>query len=61
MTGPVLLTYDAGVQDMPNSSRHDMGTSGKGMVLPFQPLSLTFYHMDYYVKLPKVGSALMYE
>jgi hypothetical protein len=26
----------------------------KGMVLPFQPLCLTFRHMDYYVPLPKV-------
>ena len=37
-----------------------MGTSNKGMVLPFQPLSLTFHHMDYYVKLPKVWSAFLY-
>ena len=34
-----------------------MGSSDKGMVLPFQPLSLTFHHMDYYVKLPKVLAA----
>ena len=37
-----------------------MGTSEKGMVLPFQPLSLTFHHMDYYVKLPKVCCAFLY-
>ena len=27
---------------------------GKGMVLPFTPLSLTFHHLNYYVDLPKV-------
>ena len=26
----------------------------KGMVLPFEPLSLTFRHMDYYVDMPAV-------
>ena len=26
----------------------------KGMVLPFEPLSLTFRHMDYYVAMPAV-------
>ncbi|BDA40539.1 Pleiotropic drug resistance protein 1 [Coccomyxa sp. Obi] len=26
---------------------------GKGMVLPFTPLSLTFHHLNYYVDLPK--------
>ncbi len=27
---------------------------GKGMVLPFTPLNLTFHHLSYYVDLPKV-------
>lgn len=27
----------------------------KGMVLPFQPLCLTFRHMDYYVPMPAVS------
>ncbi len=28
---------------------------GKGMVLPFNPLDLTFHHLNYYVDLPKVS------
>ena len=28
----------------------------KGMVLPFQPLSLTFNHVNYYVDMPAVSS-----
>lgn len=28
---------------------------GKGMVLPFTPLSLTFHHLNYYVDVPKVN------
>ena len=28
---------------------------GKGMVLPFTPLNLTFHHLNYYVTLPKVN------
>lgn len=28
---------------------------GRGMVLPFTPLNLTFHHLSYYVDLPKVG------
>lgn len=25
----------------------------RGMVLPFQPLALTFHHVNYYVNMPK--------
>ena len=27
----------------------------RGMILPFQPLSLTFHNMNYYVDMPKVS------
>lgn len=30
------------------------GTSGKGMILPFQPMALTFHDVCYYVPLPQV-------
>lgn len=38
-------------------SQKDMqaGGGGKGMVLPFDPLWLTFSDLNYYVDLPKVG------
>lgn len=31
------------------------GESRRGMVLPFQPLSLVFDHMNYYVDMPAVS------
>ena len=42
---------------VPNSMRN-MDASNKGMVLPFTPLSLTFFHMNYYVPMPKVREAI---
>ena len=30
---------------------------GRGMVLPFTPLNLTFHHLSYCVDLPRVGPA----
>lgn len=35
-------------------SERGMNASGKGMVLPFTPLALTFHELNYYVDLPKV-------
>lgn len=32
--------------------------SRRGMVLPFQPLSLAFNHVNYYVDMPAVSSIL---
>lgn len=32
--------------------------SKKGMVLPFQPLSLAFNHINYYVDMPAVSCSL---
>ncbi len=31
----------------------------KGMVLPFQPLSLSFNHVNYYVDMPAVSHLLL--
>ena len=38
-----------------NSARDMEQTSGRGMVLPFQPLALTFAHVNYYVPMPKAS------
>jgi len=27
----------------------------KGMILPFQPLTMTFHNVNYFVDMPKVG------
>lgn len=27
----------------------------KGMILPFQPLAMTFHNVNYFVDMPKVG------
>lgn len=34
----------------------DHGPSRRGMVLPFQPLSLAFEHVNYYVDMPAVSN-----
>ena len=34
------------------------GLIDKGMILPFQPLCLTFANVNYYVPMPAVGSSL---
>jgi hypothetical protein len=31
----------------------------RGMVLPFQPLSLAFNHMNYYVDMPTVSHSIL--
>lgn len=42
-------------------SQKQLGTGSqgqKGMVLPFDPLHLTFHDLNYYVDLPKVERAI---
>ncbi|KAJ1697900.1 hypothetical protein LUZ63_006412 [Rhynchospora breviuscula] len=36
-----------------SGSEYSPGTAKKGMVLPFQPLSLAFNHLNYYVDMPQ--------
>jgi hypothetical protein len=31
------------------------GSNAKGMILPFQPLTMTFHNVNYFVDMPKVG------
>jgi hypothetical protein len=38
---------------------HNGVAEGKGMVLPFLPLALTFHNLCYYVDLPKARAALL--
>jgi hypothetical protein len=35
-------------------------TTKRGMVLPFRPLSLAFNHVNYYINMPAVSSALFF-
>lgn len=32
------------------------GGRNKGMILPFQPLTMTFHDVNYFVDIPKVGA-----
>lgn len=41
--------------DRSNVSIGDTPNRKKGMVLPFQPLSLAFDHINYYVDMPAVS------
>ena len=34
--------------------------SSKGMILPFQPMALTFHNICYYVPMPPVRTPLTY-
>lgn len=43
-----------------NSNSAASATNKKGMVLPFQPLSLSFEHVNYYVDMPAVSSFLYF-
>ena len=38
-----------------NSNTENNVVDRKGMVLPFEPLSLAFDHMNYYVDMPAVS------
>lgn len=38
-----------------NSNTENNEINRKGMVLPFEPLSLAFDHMNYYVDMPAVS------
>ena len=45
---------DMEIRNSPHSSI-SKATIKKGMVLPFQPLSLAFDHVNYYVDMPTVS------
>ena len=53
---------DVSVRNMSSSECVTDGQTKRGMVLPFQPLSLTFKHVNYYVDMPAVSifSQLIY-
>jgi hypothetical protein len=38
-----------------NSRSTRDSSNAKGMILPFQPLTMTFHNVNYYVDMPKVG------
>lgn len=47
-----------GVRNTPDNDNldvKDIATGKRGMVLPFQPLSLAFDHVNYYVDMPAVS------
>lgn len=42
-----------------NVANNSNSSEKKGMVLPFQPLSLTFNHVNYYVDMPAVSCSFL--
>lgn len=49
---------DMAVRNNPDNSNSDAAENAvmrKGMVLPFQPLSLAFDHVNYFVDMPAVS------
>lgn len=56
---PELFEKIADTDMSVRSSSENVGTTGhgpkKGMVLPFQPLSLAFHHVNYSVDMPAVS------
>jgi hypothetical protein len=50
-----LMEVHGSLQGGPDSSiKAIKGAGGKGMILPFTPMALTFHKVCYYVPLPKV-------
>lgn len=50
----IYFSTDVEIQLQQASTSTVDHTAKKGMVLPFQPLSLVFNHMNYYVDMPAV-------
>lgn len=55
----VSLSFAGGEQK--SESEGGRGSSAKkGMILPFQPLTMTFHNVNYFVDMPKVGFSRIY-
>lgn len=54
-TGIDMGVRNATHSSIPNAA--DNAKSKKGMVLPFQPLSLAFENVNYYIDMPNVNSS----
>jgi hypothetical protein len=48
-----MLVYAVGGQGSDLKSARE-GSKKKGMILPFQPLTMTFHNVNYFVDMPKV-------
>lgn len=57
------MWLNTGIQMQPikssNAANNSNSTEKKGMVLPFQPLSLAFNHVNYYVDMPAVSYSFL--
>lgn len=53
-----IAGIDMQVQNAQGSSSNDQVK--RGMVLPFQPLSLAFNHVNYYVDMPVVSHFFLF-
>ena len=49
---PVYAVGGGGSEFRPPSAEED--SKKKGMILPFQPLKMTFHNVNYFVDMPKV-------
>lgn len=53
-------SYDNVDNESTKSSKSTGGESkNKGMILPFQPLTMTFHNVNYYVDMPKVNGMFL--
>jgi hypothetical protein len=57
--GVIALGQESGVQETSVEVDDDVEREGhvqqKGMILPFEPLALTFHNVCYYVDMPSVS------
>lgn len=51
------MAVSSGSSEIVGASKH---APKKGMVLPFQPLSVAFHHINYYVDMPAVSHSFIY-
>ncbi|XP_071724267.1 LOW QUALITY PROTEIN: ABC transporter G family member 31-like [Rutidosis leptorrhynchoides] len=51
--GQALMTSDTAEETSTEMNGHQETSKAKGMILPFQPLTMTFHNVNYFVDMPK--------
>ena len=55
----MVLGTDMSMKNSPEIDGYSNQEPRTGMVLPFQPLSLAFNHVSYYVDMPAVSHSIL--
>jgi hypothetical protein len=52
---PRAVSQDEDSQNSSDDNESTKSSKKKGMILPFEPLIMTFHNVNYYVDMPKVN------